>query len=70
MAEPVPEPGADQRFGPFRVLDKKSMIAHSRDILAGLDVNVPNVRATVRRMSGGQRQSIAIARAANWARPW
>lgn len=55
-------------FGPFQVLDKKSMISHSRDILSRLDVNVPNVRATVRRMSGGQRQSIAIARAANWGR--
>ena len=55
-------------FGPFRVLDKKSMIAESRDILTRLDVNVPNVRATVRRMSGGQRQSIAIARAANWGK--
>jgi D-xylose transport system ATP-binding protein len=55
-------------FGPFRVLDKKSMIAQSSDILSRLDVNVPNVRATVRRMSGGQRQCIAIARAANWGR--
>ncbi|MES4907996.1 MULTISPECIES: ATP-binding cassette domain-containing protein [unclassified Streptomyces] len=55
-------------FGPFRVLDKKSMIAQSRDILSRLDVNVPNVRGTVRRMSGGQRQCIAIARAANWGR--
>ncbi len=53
-------------FPPFRVLDKKSMIAQSAKILADLDVNVPNVRATVRRMSGGQRQSVAIARAANW----
>jgi D-xylose transport system ATP-binding protein len=53
-------------FGPFRVLDKKSMISQSKDILSRLDVDVPNVRATVRRMSGGQRQSIAIARAANW----
>ncbi|MGI5430274.1 ATP-binding cassette domain-containing protein [Streptomyces sp. CA-179760] len=55
-------------LGPFRVLDKKSMIAQSGDILSRLDVNVPNVRATVRRMSGGQRQCIAIARAANWGR--
>ncbi|WP_432064748.1 ATP-binding cassette domain-containing protein [Streptomyces sp. C10-9-1] len=55
-------------FGPFRVLDKKSMIAQSRAILSRLDVNVPNIRATVRRMSGGQRQCIAIARAANWGR--
>jgi D-xylose transport system ATP-binding protein len=51
---------------PLRVLDKKTMIARSATILADLDVNVPNVRATVRRMSGGQRQSVAIARAANW----
>ncbi|WP_078955809.1 ATP-binding cassette domain-containing protein [Streptomyces sp. NRRL B-1140] len=57
-----------QGFGPFQVLDRKSMIGHSQDILARLDVNVPNVRATVRRMSGGQRQSIAIARAANWGK--
>jgi D-xylose transport system ATP-binding protein len=55
-------------FGPFRVLDKKAMIAQSGGILSELDVDVPNVRATVRRMSGGQRQSIAIARAANWGR--
>ena len=53
-------------FGPLRVLDKKKMIATSTEILARLDVNVPNVRASVRRMSGGQRQSISIARAANW----
>ncbi|WP_163507334.1 ATP-binding cassette domain-containing protein [Fodinicola acaciae] len=52
---------------PFvRMLDKKRMISRSRQILTELDVNVPNVRTTVRRMSGGQRQSIAIARAANW----
>jgi D-xylose transport system ATP-binding protein len=51
---------------PLRVLDKKQMIAKSATILADLDVNVPDVRATVRHMSGGQRQSVAIARAANW----
>jgi len=44
------------------------MISHSKDILSRLDVDVPNVRATVRRMSGGQRQSMAIARAANWGK--
>jgi D-xylose transport system ATP-binding protein len=44
------------------------MIESSREILSRLDVDVPNVRATVRRMSGGQRQSIAIARAANWGK--
>jgi len=51
-----------------KVLDKKQMISRSSEILQELDVNVPNVRATVRRMSGGQRQSIAIARAASWGK--
>ena len=55
-------------FGPLRMLDKKAMISASKDILSRLDVDVPNVRATVRRMSGGQRQSISIARAANWGK--
>jgi D-xylose transport system ATP-binding protein len=48
------------------MLDKKKMIGRSGQILKQLDVNVPDVRSTVRRMSGGQRQSIAIARAASW----
>ena len=55
-------------LGPFRVLDKRAMVGRSREILSRLDVDVPDVRATVRRMSGGQRQSIAIARAANWGK--
>lgn len=55
-------------FPPVRVLDKRAMIKQSTEALETLDVDVPNVRATVRRMSGGQRQSVAIARAANWGR--
>lgn len=55
-------------FPPIRVLDKRAMIKQSAEALETLDVDVPNVRATVRRMSGGQRQSVAIARAANWGR--
>lgn len=53
---------------PFKVLDRKQMISRSGRILGELDVDVPNVRTSVRQMSGGQRQSIAIARAANWGR--
>jgi D-xylose transport system ATP-binding protein len=55
-------------YAVVRVLDKKQMISRSSQILKELDVNVPNVRSTVRRMSGGQRQSIAIARAASWGK--
>lgn len=53
---------------PLRIVDRRAMIKKSAEVLTTLDVDVPNVRATVRRMSGGQRQSIAIARAANWGR--
>jgi D-xylose transport system ATP-binding protein len=53
-------------FGPIRVLDKRAMISSAEQTLSRLAVNVPSVRSTVRRMSGGQRQSIAISRAISW----
>ncbi len=55
-------------FGPLRVLDKSTMRANATEILTELDVDIPSVSSTVRRMSGGQRQSIAIARAAHWGK--
>lgn len=55
-------------IGPVQVLDKQAMRAQAREILTELDVNIPRVSSTVRRMSGGQRQSIAIARAAHWGK--
>lgn len=55
-------------FGPLRVLDKSAMRANAAEILTELDVDIPSVSSTVRRMSGGQRQSIAIARAAHWGK--
>ncbi|RNI19521.1 ATP-binding cassette domain-containing protein [Flexivirga caeni] len=54
--------------GPLRILDKKAMRTQAKEILTELDVNIPSVASTVRRMSGGQRQSIAIARAAHWGK--
>ncbi|MDP2295075.1 MAG: ATP-binding cassette domain-containing protein [Pseudolabrys sp.] len=49
--------------GPFRfILDNRSMIERSRSVLSRLKINIPNIRQRVRSMSGGQRQSIAIAR--------
>jgi len=51
------------RRAPFNwFLDKRSMEERSRALLARLKINIPNVRQKVRAMSGGQRQSIAIAR--------
>ena len=48
------------RFGWF--LDKRAMEERARELLSRLKINIPNIRQKVRGMSGGQRQSIAIAR--------
>ncbi len=55
-------------FLPFlRRLDRKQMARATRRGLAELDVNVPQQSgAPIGTMSGGQRQAIAIARAAHW----
>ncbi|HEX7389308.1 MAG TPA: ATP-binding cassette domain-containing protein [Acidiphilium sp.] len=53
-------------IGPFRWLDRGGMIAETERMLERLLVNMPPVRAKVRRLSGGQRQSISIGRAASW----
>ncbi|WP_405166268.1 ATP-binding cassette domain-containing protein [Nocardia sp. NBC_01499] len=55
-------------FWPIKIVNRKAMIGKSGEILRDLDVDVPSVRTTVRRMSGGQRQSIAIARAVAWGK--
>lgn len=53
-------------IGPLRVLDRKAMRDKAESLLSGLAVNVPPVTSRVRRLSGGQRQAVAIARAAGW----
>ncbi len=35
-------------------------------MLDGLHMNIPSVEAKVRKLSGGQRQAVAIARAVGW----
>jgi simple sugar transport system ATP-binding protein len=52
--------------GPFKMLDRKAMRDKAGTLLSGLAVNVPPVTSRVRRLSGGQRQAVAIARAAGW----
>jgi len=48
-------------------LDKPAMRDEGRRMLDALGIRIPNMRAKVARLSGGQRQSIAIARAASFA---
>ena len=49
-------------FGPFRFLNNRVMKRRSREYLDDIGVRVPSIDAEVARMSGGQRQAIAIAR--------
>ncbi len=51
------------RRGPLAwFLDNRRMEQESRKLLSKLKINIPNIRQQVRFMSGGQRQSIALAR--------
>lgn len=47
---------------PVRVIDRKKMEAEANRVLAQLDIPI-NPRLKVRRLSGGQRQAVAIGRA-------
>ena len=55
------------KLGPFSVLDNKAMREATRDALLKTGVKIPNLTNTIRRMSGGQRQCVAIARTATFA---
>jgi len=55
----------------FRLLDlvdDRAMRKRSREVLDALAVKVPSVNVSVKGMSGGQRQCLAIARAILWGR--
>lgn len=60
--------GREAVRGPLRLLDRKRMIRETQQLLDDLDVRIPSAKATIRDLSGGQRQGVAIARATRWAR--
>ena len=53
--------------GPLRRLDREAMVTETQTLLDELDVRIDSPRATIRDLSGGQRQGVAIARAVQWA---
>lgn len=56
--------GRELTRGPF--LDQKRMLAEARLMLDALEIRIPRLTAKVEKLSGGQRQAIAIARAASF----
>ena len=61
-----------RRSGPlgqvFRMLDKRAMRRQASEALAELKIGIQSVRVAVENLSGGQRQGVAVARAAAWGR--
>ncbi|MCO5731470.1 ATP-binding cassette domain-containing protein [Rhizobium sp. SSA_523] len=55
-----------RRLAGFPMLDKRLMHARARDMLSNLGIVIPDTWMKVENLSGGQRQSIAIGRAASF----
>lgn len=54
------------RLGPFSILDYRGMREATLAALQKTGVKIPNIHNTIERMSGGQRQCVAIARTATF----
>ena len=51
------------KLGPIGVMDYRQMEQETKSLLNRLKIDIPSVRQKVERLSGGQRQAVAIARA-------
>jgi len=51
----------------LRLLRRKRMTESTREVLARFEVSLPRIDSTVGLMSGGQRQAVAVSRAAAFA---
>jgi len=56
-----------ERVTPFLTLSEEEMERASMQALSTLRINIPSVRNQVAQLSGGQRQSIAVAKAVLWS---
>lgn len=54
------------KLGPFSILDFKAMKERTLNSLVKTGVKIPNIKNTIKNMSGGQRQCVAIARTATF----
>lgn len=51
------------KLGPIGIMDYRYMEQETKNLLNRLKIDIPSVRQKVERLSGGQRQAVAIARA-------
>lgn len=58
--------GREEVGPPFVLLSEEIMERRARDVLKSLDVKIPDPRRPVAALSGGQRQSVAVARSVMW----
>ena len=49
-------------------MDKRRMHLDAKEILEGLHINIGSVRYPIEKLSGGQRQAVAVGRAVAWGR--
>jgi len=58
--------GREEIQPPIPLLSEERMEQRAREVLKTLDVKIPNPRNPVAALSGGQRQSVAVARSVMW----
>jgi simple sugar transport system ATP-binding protein len=58
------EKAVTKGWGPFRFIDRKKAHADARRAIADIGIEIRDPEEAIARMSGGERQSVAIARAA------
>lgn len=55
-------------LGALGILDRRQMLDTAEREMSGLGVKLKDITAPVAELSGGQKQSVAVARAAMWAK--
>jgi len=59
--------GREATKSAIQLLDHKLMCREAEKLFLELGVNIPSVKLPIGALSGGQRQAVAIARAARWS---
>lgn len=55
-----------RRLGILKVLDDAAMAREAQTVLDRLDIHIPSLKSTIKTLSGGQRQAVAISRSIYW----